>query len=108
MATNNIEKQSFGQAGATFLSDSGVDITGSFCAVLIVEAAVFTTLDWPELNKSRGGSDWLSATVPSVAGETLTGADTIPTHTFPAGVTIYGEFKKIRLTSGKVLAYHAA
>jgi len=104
MAKTNIDKQTFGEAGATFLKDSGVDIVGSFCAILMVEDTVFTTLDWPELNKSPGGSDWLSAT----AGAAITNADTIPTHSFPAGVTIYGEFKKIRLTSGKVLAYHSA
>jgi len=104
MATNNIDKQSFGQAGATFLSDADVTITGSFCAVLIVEDAVFNVLTWPELNKSLGGSDWL----PTTAGDAVTNADVITAVTFPAGVTIYGEFKAVQIDSGKVLAYHAA
>ena len=104
MATNNIEKQSFGQAGATFLKDADVTITGSFCAILIVEAAVFNILTWPELNKCRGGTDWL----PTTAGSTVTNSDAITAVTFPAGITLYGEFKAIQIDSGKILAYHAA
>ena len=109
MATNNIEKQSFGQAGATYLKSTG-DIEGQFCAITIIAATKFTTLTWNELNKSRGGSGWVSSTTPSVAGETLTNADTIgSSDVFPAGVTIYGEFTKIGIAAGGIiLAYHAA
>tara|TARA_B100000519_G_scaffold199463_1_gene210728 strand:+ start:892 stop:1146 length:255 start_codon:yes stop_codon:yes gene_type:complete len=84
MATNNIEKQSFGQAGATFESGTN-SVGGEFCAILVVEDAVFTSLSWPEL-----------------AGDAITGV------TIPAGVTIYGQINDFKLTSGKVLAYHAA
>ena len=61
-------------------------------------------------NNCRGGSGWISSTAPSVAGETLTGADTIgSSDVFPAGVTIYGEFSKIGIAAGGIiLAYHAA
>ena len=109
MATNRIEKQSFGQAGATYLKSTG-DIEGQFCAITILADTKFTTLTWNELNKSRGGSGWISATAPSVAGETLTGADTIGSgDVFPAGVTIYGEFTKIGVdASSRILAYHAS
>jgi hypothetical protein len=84
MATNNIEKQSFGQAGAVFESGT-TPIAGDFCAILVVEAAVFDTLTWHELS-----------------GDALTGV------TIPAGITIYGQITGFELDSGKVLAYKAA
>ena len=109
MATSNIDKQSFGQAGATYLKTTG-DIEGQFCAITIIADTSFTTLTWNELNKSRGGSGWISSTAPSVAGETHTNADAIGSgDVFPAGITIYGEFTKIGIAAGGIiLAYHAA
>ena len=105
MATSNIDKQSFGQAGATFISTTGV-VTGQFCAITMLADTKFETLTWAELNKSRGGSDWL----PTTAGDAMTGGDAIAnTNVFPAGVTIYGEFSAIEIVAeGIVLAYHAA
>ena len=84
MATNNIEKQSFGQEGATFESGTTA-ITGEFCAITMVEDTVFSSLTWAELD-----------------GDTITG------NTFSAGFTIYGQITAFALTSGKVLAYKAA
>lgn len=83
MATNNIEKQSFGQEGATFKSSGSA--SGEFCAITMVEDTVFSALTWPELD-----------------GDTITGV------TFSAGFTIYGQITAFTLTSGKVLAYKAA
>ena len=83
MATNNIEKQSFGQEGATFKSSGSA--SGEFCAITMVEDTVFSALTWPELD-----------------GDTITGV------TFSAGFTIYGQITAFELTSGKVLAYKAA
>ena len=88
MATNNIDKQSFGQAGATFATGKGVDHTGDFCAILIVEDATFSTLTWSELDLT--------------AGDAMTGVS------FPAGITIYGQISAFTISAGKVLAYHAA
>ena len=88
MATTNIDKQSFGQAGATFETGTGVDHTGDFCAILIVEDATFSTLTWPELDLT--------------AGDAMTGVS------FPAGITIYGQISAFTISAGKVLAYHAA
>ncbi len=109
MATSNVEKQSFGEAGATFVKTTGA-VTGQFCAITMLADTKFETLTWNELNKSRGGPLYLSATSPSVGGETLTNADTIAnTDVFPAGVTIYGEFSAIEIVAGgMILAYHAA
>ena len=92
MATSNIDKQSFGQAGATFLN--GTDfIAKDICAILVIEDAVLHTTNtaWPEFTD---GSKHL-------IGET----DSI---TIPAGITIYGQFTKVGLDSGSVLCYHAA
>ena len=86
MATSNIDKQSFGQAGATFESGTTA-VTGEFCAILIVADAVFTVLTWAE----QDGDDMSTGTV-----------------TFPAGVTIYGEISAFTLASGQVLAYKSA
>ena len=83
MATNNIEKQSFGQEGATFKSSGSA--SGEFCAITMVEDTVFSSLTWAELD-----------------GDTITGV------TFSAGFTIYGQITAFELTSGKVLAYKAA
>ena len=86
MATNNIEKQSFGQAGATFESGTTAH-TGDYCALLILADTVFTTLTWDE----QDGDDMSTGTV-----------------IFPAGVTIYGQISAFTLASGQVLAYKAA
>ena len=55
---NNIEKQSFGEAGATMLT--GTDsVTKDICAILIIEATVFdgegaTASTWAELTNVSG------------------------------------------------------
>lgn len=84
MSTNNIEKQSFGQAGAVFESGTTA-VAGGFCAVHVIAEAVFSALDWPELS-----------------GDALTGV------TIPAGTTLYGDITGFTLSSGSVLAYKAA
>ena len=85
MATNNIEKQSFGQEGAT-LEIGQSSVTGEFCAISMLEDTTFTSLTWPELD-----------------GDTLT-----TSVIFPAGSTIYGQITAFQLNTGKVLAYKAA
>lgn len=84
MSTNNIEKQSFGQAGAVFESGTTA-VTGGFCALHIVSNAVFSSITWPELS-----------------GDALTGV------TLLAGTTIFGDITGFTLSSGSVLAYNAA
>ena len=99
MATNNIDKQSFGQAGATFEAGTGgygVAHVGEYCALLIISDATFTTLTWPELNVDSSGA----AVTPT--------ADVITGVVIPAGVTIYGQISAFTISAGAVLAYHAA
>ena len=89
---NNIEKQSFGQAGATCLSGTEA-ATKDFCAILVLEDAKFSGVAgatvWDELTDSSASP---------LKGTTI----------IPAGVTIYGQFSKVTLLSGTVLCYHAA
>jgi hypothetical protein len=79
--TNNIDKQSFGQNGATVVTTDATT-TGDFCALQVLEEANFSAITWPELTG------------------TLTG------FAIPAGTVIYGQITSFALTSGKVLAYN--
>jgi len=101
MATSNIDKQSFGQAGATVLSGTetvaarhGSDPPPDICAILALEASVLhaTNTVWSELTDS--GTKNLIGDTSSIS--------------IPAGVTIYGQFTAVGLDSGTVLCYHAA
>ena len=85
MATSNIDKQSFGQAGATFESGTTA-VTGEFCSIFFLEDTVFTSLTWPELD-----------------GDTVASGSVV----FPAGSSIFGQITAFQLSSGKVLAYKA-
>ena len=98
MATNNIEKQSFGEAGALLLTSNSHTFTRQFCAITFLEDTTFDAdgLVWPELNKKADGT--------AEANVTAIGTGI----TFPAGLTIYGQFRSIALHTGKVLAYLAA
>tara|TARA_R100000353_G_C6511862_1_gene196812 strand:- start:7972 stop:8253 length:282 start_codon:yes stop_codon:yes gene_type:complete len=93
MGTNNIEKQSFGQAGATCLSGTE-SVVKDICAILALEDSVLhdSNTAWPELTDSS---------TKNLIGNTSS-------ITIPAGVTIFGQFTKVGLDSGTVLCYHAA
>ena len=79
--TNNIDKQTFGQKGATYVTDGG-SASGDFCALQILEDTAFSSLTWPEL------------------------VGTFPTSDISAGTVIYGQISAFAVTTGKVLAYH--
>lgn len=79
--TNNIEKQSFGQAGAVLLTSGGTSsATGDFCAIQVLDDAV-VTLTWPE----------------------LTG--TFSSISLTAGTIIYGQITTASVSSGTILCY---
>jgi len=104
MATSNIEKQSFGQAGAQF-ENGTAERSGDFCAITVIADAQFHTLKWDELTDiAQSGS--AAHADRKLAAETDTG--TTDPQTVPAGVTIYGQISKFKLHSGAVLAYFAA
>ena len=101
MATSNVEKQFFGQAGATMLT--GTDsVTADICAILIIEDAIFdgegaNATTWPELTDTDTEAKMLLRSDAADNGITV-----------PNGITIVGQFSKVTLRSGTVLCYHAA
>tara|TARA_R110002020_G_scaffold29669_2_gene93695 strand:- start:144 stop:440 length:297 start_codon:yes stop_codon:yes gene_type:complete len=98
MATNNIEKQSFGEAGAAYVKDAAATATGQFCAITSLDDATYlSAITWPEMNKHTDGS---------AIGYTATIADSAAT--IPKGVTIYGQITSFTLGAGRVIAYNAA
>ena len=101
MATSNIDKQSFGQAGATMLTGTE-SVTADICAILVIEDAVF---DGYGANKSV----WAELDDSNTVGKMLLRGDTDADGvTIPNGITIVGQFSKVTLRSGTVLCYHAA
>ena len=101
MATSNIDKQSFGEAGATMLT--GTDsVTKDICAILIIEDTIFdgegaNASTWAELVDVDGTDTKMLFRDSAADGVTI-----------PAGITLYGQFSKITLREGTVLCYHAA
>lgn len=93
MATNNIDKQSFGEAGATFLSGTE-GVTKDICAITVIADAVFN-------GHATTGTLW--AELADSTASAFKGIASIP-----AGVTIYGQFQQVKLTSGTVICYHSA
>lgn len=70
-----------GKHGAFFISDTDAH-TGKWGSITMIENTVFATL-----------------TVSNWSGDTFT------SETFPEGLTIYGDFSAITLTSGACIAY---
>jgi hypothetical protein len=102
MATSNIDKQAFGQAGATMLTGTDT-VTKDICSIFVVENAVFhghgaTATEWAELTD-------ISGTNAKMLLRSDSAADGL---TVLRGTTIYGQFSKVTLRSGTVLCYHAA
>jgi len=88
---NTTDKQSFGEAGATFLN--GTDsVTKDICAILVIEDVILhaTNTVWANFTD---GTKHLKGDTNSI--------------TIPAGITIYGQFSKVALDSGSALCYHA-
>jgi len=81
---------SLGQAGAKFISDNA-EHTGTFVAITMLEDTIFATLTPSDTTNGYG--------VGSYNGNTM------GTETIPQGLTIYGRWTTIDLTSGLVIAY---
>ena len=81
---------SLGQAGAKFISDTE-EHTGSFVAITMLEDTIFATLTPADTSNGYGVGSYNGN---SMASETI-----------PQGVTIYGRWTTVDLTSGMVIAY---
>ena len=84
------QNAALGQAGAKFISDTSVH-SGSFVAIQCIEDTVFNVLTPADTTNGYG--------VGSYNGNTMA------SETIPAGMTIYGRWTSIDLTSGAVIAY---
>lgn len=81
-ATPNFQRQVLGQKGFRKLRTGSASISGEFYrAITVLDDAVITTV--------------------SEAGDVLT------SEAIPAGITIYGLFSSITVTSGELIAYIA-
>ena len=87
---NESSNVALGQAGAKFISDTSVH-SGTFVAITMLEDTVFNALTPTDTTNGYG--------VGSYNGNTMA------SETIPQGVTIYGRWNSIDLTSGLVIAY---
>ena len=87
---NESSNVALGQAGAKFISDTAVH-SGTFVAITMLEDTVFNALTPTDTTNGYG--------VGSYNGNTMS------SETIPQGVTIYGRWSSIDLTSGLVIAY---
>ena len=87
-----VESQNIGlgQAGAKFIKDTAGH-TGSFVAITMLEDTIFATLTPADTSNGYGVGSYNGN---SMASETI-----------PQGVTIYGRWTTVDLTSGMVIAY---
>ena len=87
---NESSNVALGQTGAKFISDTAVH-SGTFVAITMLEDTVFNALTPTDTTNGYG--------VGSYNGNTMA------SETIPQGVTIYGRWSSIDLTSGLVIAY---
>ena len=87
---NESSNVALGQAGAKFISDTESH-SGTFVAITMLEDTVFNALTPTDTTNGYG--------VGSYNGNTMA------SETIPQGVTIYGRWSSIDLTSGLVIAY---
>lgn len=78
-------------------------VTADICAILVIEDAVFDghhvtdKTVWAELDDSATDASMLLRSDSAANGVTI-----------PNGITIVGQFSKVKLRSGTVLCYYAA
>ena len=108
MAKTNIDKQTFGEAGATVLSGTE-GVVKNICAILIIEDTIFDGND-NDTDKDIDGdcTIWRGLTESGVVAKQLLRVADANGVTVPAGITIYGQFEAVKLRSGTVLCYHSA
>ena len=94
LTVQEAQNAALGQAGAKFISDNETHTLaggGNFVAIQCLEDTVFAALTPSDTSKGYG--------VGSYNGNTMA------SETIPAGVTIYGSWTTVDLTSGLVIAY---
>ena len=92
MATNNIDKQSFGHNGILFRNTTAV-ATGEFCALQLTEDTRFEAITYAECDTATGNA---------LHNGTIGAA-----YVFPKGTIIYGQITSFKLHDGAIIAYKA-
>jgi len=118
MGINSTEvSYNFGQLGSAFNDGTGVMTppTGKvFIAITMLDDCKFNATDGLEAaNDSTAGLEYIgtdeaahnSALSPDLGESGVGGLQVDASNTFPAGVTIYGRWNKIKPTEGSIIAY---
>ena len=84
------QNASLGQAGAKFISDTATH-TGTFVAITTLEDTIFSRLTPSDTTNGYGTGSY--------------NGNTMALETIPEGVTIFGRWTDVDLTSGLVIAY---
>lgn len=105
----------FGQLGSVFLDTAANAITPPtgrvFVAITFLENTTFDSIGGLVAEDSTVFFNTQSAahSEASATGKNGTGGEQVDvTHTFPKGLTIYGRWTEIDLTSGSIIAYIGA
>ena len=103
LAVIEAQNVALGQGGSIFIDQSTADqdavcLNGIFITIQFIEDTVFGTLTG-ETSQLFVSSGQTSTTIDLNAGSAATEV------TFPAGMTIYGRWTTINLTSGACIAY---
>jgi len=84
-----IDREALGKYGAEIITNSNSATAKNYCAITMLEDTIFATLS---ANNWAIGSN----------GSAIIGT------VYPKGLTIFGVFTAVTLTSGKVLCYRGA
>jgi|9_EtaG_2_1085328.scaffolds.fasta_scaffold08214_3 hypothetical protein len=99
MAENRTLKGIYGEAGATVLTGTQ-EVTKDICAIQVLDNAI--------LDGQAGATNWPELSDTATSGSMLANTGDANGVTLDAGITIYGQFKKVKLRSGTVICYHAS
>ena len=94
------QNAALGQGGAIFASGAGSSTTGKkIVAITFLEDTVFDDATSGALGLVNNGSNFIGTL------STGNGTQITESHTFPQGMTIFGQWVGFKLHSGAVIAY---
>lgn len=101
----NYQLAVLGQFGSTFLDSTSTDVKPTTGKVFVaITMLTDCTFDSTTGLVSEDGEVWAS-TATSSTGSSTSGKTVTVSYTFPKGVTIYGRYTEIDLTTGTCIAY---
>ena len=114
MGINSTEvSYGFGQMGSIHIGDqdvitsnlvtAGVGSEGVFVAITFIEDTVFNSGNQGLVADSQRPNLYPETT--QVSSDVSSNGEVLDGVVFPAGLTIYGRWTKIKLTSGRIIAY---